>query len=132
MTRLNAKSPMSVPAEQFNQAAEDHYRETLKHSHIVESLEYLERDLQRLDQAACIGDNAIIEALKYNLQGQSAGNFLKNIKRDLLAEELDIESLQRLINLLIFSIHRDQTRAEQALQASRTEDESSTPVHRAG
>jgi hypothetical protein len=133
VARLNAKNPMSVPPEQFNQAAEDHYRETLKHSHMVEALEYLERDLQRLDQAACIGDNAIIEALKYNLQGQSASNFLKKIKRDLLADELDIETLQRLINLLIFTIHRDQVRADRALQNNRTTDhESCTPVHRTG
>ncbi len=66
----------------------------------------------------------MLEALKYNLNGQSASNFLKNIKRDLLADELDIETLQRLINLLIFSIHRDQARAERALQAARTEDAS--------
>ena len=116
MARLNTSSPMNVPAAQFNQAAEDHYRETLKQAHLAEALEYLERDLQRLDQAACLGDKAMLEALKYNLNGQSASNFLKNIKRDLLAEELDIETLQRLINLLIFSIHRDQARAARALQ----------------
>lgn len=132
LTRLNARNPMNVPATQFNQAAEDHYRGTLKQSHLTEALEYFERDLQRLDQAACLGDNAMLEALKYNLNGQSASNFLKNIKRGLLTEELDIETLQRLINLLIFSIHRDQARAERALQAPRMADESSTPVHRAG
>jgi hypothetical protein len=99
---------------------------------LVEALEYLERDLQLLDQAACIGDNTTLENLKYNLHGQSASNFLKSIKRDLLADELDIETLQRLINLLIFSIHRDQARAERVLQAARTENESTTPVHRAG
>ena len=77
LKRLNARDPMQVPAEQFNQAAEDHYRETLKQTHLAEAIDYLERDLQRLDQAACLGDNAMSKDLKYNLNGQSAENFLK-------------------------------------------------------
>ncbi|MDT8421921.1 MAG: hypothetical protein RQ754_15955 [Desulfuromonadales bacterium] len=132
LERLNAKDPMKVPAEQFNQAAEDHYRETLKQAHMVEALEYLERDLQRLDQAACIGDHSMLEALQYNLNGQSASAFLKNVKRDLLADEIDTEALQRLINLLIFTIHRDQARADRVLQNNKASDEPATPIYRAG
>lgn len=132
LDRLSAGNPMKVPAEQFNQAAEDYYREILKVSHLTEALEYFERDLQRLDQAACRGDNAMIAALEYNLNGQSAISFLTNIKHDLLADELDIESLQRLINLLIFSIHRDQARADRVLQNNKAKDEPATPIYRAG
>jgi hypothetical protein len=132
LERLNARDPMAVPAGQFNQVAEDHYREGLKKTHLAESVEYLERDLQRLDQAACLGDISIPKALDYNLNGQSALTFLKNIKRDLLADALDVDTLQRLINLLIFTIHRDQLRAERTLHPPLEHHEPSTPVHRAG
>ncbi len=132
LERLNTRDPMHVPAEQFNQAAEDYYRETLKQSHMAEAMEYLERDLQRLDQAACLGDNAMSKDLKHNLNGQSAGAFLSAIKGDLMADKIDIDALQRLINLLIFTIHRDQIRAELALQTTKTNHESVTPVHRTG
>jgi hypothetical protein len=128
---LNASDPMKVPAEQFNQAAEDYYRETLQKEHLIEALEYLERDLQGLDEAACLGDKNLVKSLKYNVNGQSCCSFLKRIKRDLLADQLDIETLQSLINLLILTVSRDTVQADWALKNTRDDHESYTPVHRA-
>lgn len=130
LTRLNADHPMAVPAEEFNRAAEEHYRENLKRTHFAEAVDYLERDLQRLDQASCLGNDAIRTTLQYILAGESAFTFLKRIKHDLLADKLETKVLQRLINLLIFTIHRDQVRAERVLQDHRTHHAPATPVHR--
>jgi hypothetical protein len=118
LDRLGARNPMAVPAEQFNLAAEEYYREELKEQHFHESLEYLERDLQRLDHAADLGDNVIRRNLNYTLKGQSAVSFLKQIKNDLINERADAETCQKIINLLIFSVQRDQGRAERILNAS--------------
>jgi hypothetical protein len=116
LDRLGAKSPMAVTADQFNLAAEEHYREELKDNHFQESLEYLERDLQRLDHAASLGDTIIRQSLNYSLGEQSAVSFLKRIKSDLVNDQVDAESYQKLINLLIFSIQRDQGRAARILK----------------
>jgi hypothetical protein len=115
LKKLGTKNAMNVPAEQFNRAAEDYYRQDLKKKHFQEALDYLERDLQRLDQAAGLGDITIRQTLDYTLQGGSASNFLKNIKQDLITDSLDADTHQTLINLLIFSIHRDQRRSDRVL-----------------
>ena len=129
LNRLGAKHPLSVPAEQFNRAAEEYYREEMKTVHTMESLEYLEKDLQQLDREACQGDSLSRQVLQFNLKGQSASTFLKTIKQDLLADQLDAGTLRTLINLVIFSIHRDQCQAESALQPNEGKYASTASVY---
>ncbi len=128
---VNASHPLQVSAPEFNQAAERYYRETLARQHLVEGLEYLERDLQRLDEVAHLDDPSIRGALASTSGGQGAAAFLRRIKADLLADRLETGVLLRLIHLVIFTTHRDRLRADSFLDKTHAHNYP-TPVYRAG
>ncbi|MDT8441924.1 MAG: hypothetical protein RQ723_09720 [Desulfuromonadales bacterium] len=113
-----ARQPLDVGAVEFNQAAEKVYRDELSTTHLAEALTYLERDLQRLEQSACQGDSSIHAAFHFSVPGQAASSFLKTVKGDLLAGRLGEDALLKLINLTLFTTHRDQLRANRFLYES--------------
>jgi hypothetical protein len=108
---LNARSPMDLNARAFNQGAEKYYRETLRRQHLMEGLRFLEEDCLQADMRSADLDEKTGEALLSVLGGMGAADFLRKVKRDLLEERLPVETLRRLINLVIVTIHHDTARA---------------------
>jgi hypothetical protein len=108
---VNAKTPMHVNARAFNQGAEKYYRETLRRQHLMEGLRFLEEDCLQADMRSAGLDEQTGEALRSVLGGMGAADFLRKVKRDLLEERLPAETLRRVINLVIVTIHHDTVRA---------------------
>ncbi len=130
LSQLNAGNPLQVEPGEFNSAAEQYYREILARQHFAEALDYLERDVQRLDQVAHLKDATIREGLAHTVGGQGAGAFLRRVKTDLLDDRLDLETMRKLIHLVIIAVHRDQLRSEYFLRGQH-EHADAPPVHRA-
>lgn len=131
LEQVNATHPMKVEAGEFNRAAETYYRETLAQKLFEESLDYFVRDLERLDRVAYLKEPSIRAALDHAAGAQGAGAFLDRIRADLLDDRLDLETMRKLIYLVIFTIHRDQLRSRLFLGKHHdTADDSS--VYRAG
>ncbi len=82
LDELNVKSPLKVSAVEFNTAAERFYRDTLRRRHLREGMSHWKRVAPR-------------EALPA----------IERLEGDALAERLDGRELQRLINLLLETIH---------------------------
>lgn len=131
LKQANASHPLKVEAGEFNQAAEIYYRETLAQQHFGEALEYFARDLQRLDRIAHLREPSIREALAHTVGEQDACSFLDRIRADLLADNLDLVTLKKLIHLVIFAVHRDRLRSDHYLKSHHVHVDH-TPVHRAG
>jgi hypothetical protein len=104
---LNAKTPMAVPAGQFNEGAETFYRETLRRQHFREALRFLEEDCLAMDRQPYRLDDNERQALRSIIGDRGAAHFLRGAKKELLDERLPLEMLVSLIDLVILTIHQD-------------------------
>jgi hypothetical protein len=111
---VNAKSPMSLSAGEFNRGAEKFYRETLRQRHILEAFGFLEEDCLKADQAADL-DDSLRSALQAILGGKSALAFIIASKREVLEERAPLAVLKQIINLLLVTIHQDLLEARNVL-----------------
>lgn len=128
---LGAKSPLALPAREFNLGAERYYRETLRRRHMEEAFRFLEEDCLVADLAATGTNDGAREGIHLLLGGEGALQFLRRAQRDALAERAPAELLRKLINLLLFTVHRDAAEAGRALNGTMLHADG-TPVHRAG
>ncbi len=113
LDELGAKEPLKVRSEDFNQGAERYYRETLKRRHLEEALQFFEEDLLRLDQSEYFECNY---ALRRALLNDSPAILLRKMRKELVNETVSIDLLERVMTLLLVSIHDDCCRANNILQ----------------
>ena len=107
LEEANAPNPMKLPGEDFNTAAEKYYRHPLRERHIREALDLLEQDFRKIDGYAALGGDVYREIAPVILGDRSAWEFLLEVRDSLVSEEIDDPSLNRLIQLMILSIHHD-------------------------
>jgi hypothetical protein len=115
----NAKSPLHLPAREFNEGAEKYYRETLRRRHTAEGLRFLEEDCRRADLAAAGQTDGVREALATLLEGESAARFLAKAERELEGEHISVDILRKLIGLLLVTIHQDTEEAATMLRRTQ-------------
>jgi hypothetical protein len=75
---------------------------------MAEAFDLLQGECRTLDHQAAELDEPMRKALLLTLQGQVADQFLTRIRQDILQEQADIPTLQRLMNLLLVKVHHDQ------------------------
>ena len=113
-----SRSPMQIPADVFNQAAEKYYRETLRQKQMEEGLDCLLEDLLALDTPRAWRRGHYNRPLYNLLRGNSAGEFLKQHRQALLFEMASEETLRKLIHLCVLT----------NLQSRAAENDTSTPA----
>ncbi len=94
LKEAGARDAFQLPAREFNQAAEAHYRGSVRRRRMEEGLDALEADCRSLDAARPTGLGAI-------LQGDSAVGLLSGLRRKVLDESLGAEESGRLIALML-------------------------------
>ncbi|ACD94329.1 hypothetical protein [Trichlorobacter lovleyi] len=128
LAHLGSSSALKTEARDFNTGAEEYYRITLRRQQTAEAFDLLQSECCTLDQQAAELDEPLRKALLLILQGQSADQFLAAVRQDILQEQADIPTLQRLMNLLLVKVHHDQ----QQTMTGRSEPDAAAPVYRAG
>jgi len=128
LDRTGNTSALKVEAREFNTLAEEYYRTTLRRQQVAEAFNLLCDECRILDRQMSELPESLGKALRLILQGQEAGQFLTAVRRDVLEEEIDIPTLQRLINLLLIKVGLD----EQHTSDERNDFDAATPVYRAG
>jgi len=128
LAHLGSSSALKTEARDFNTGAEEYYRTTLRRQQTAEAFDLLQGECGLLDQQAVELDEPLRKALLLILQGQSADQFLAAVRQDILQEQADIPTLQRLMNLLLVKVHHDQ----QQTMTGRSEPDAAAPVYRAG
>lgn len=128
LAHLGSSSALKTEARDFNTGAEEYYRTTLRRQQTAEAFDLLQGECGLLDQQAAELDEPLRKALLLILQGQSADQFLAAVRQDILQEQADIPTLQRLMNLLLVKVHHDQ----QQTMTGRSEPDAAAPVYRAG
>lgn len=132
LDEVNTSSPLRVTAREFNIGAERYYRTTLRRRHLDEAFGFMKEDCCSLDREQGGLDEMQRKALRVILRGQEAARFVEEAKEDVLLERADIVTLQRLMNLLLFNVHIDQTTAAKLSDNQRSDLDDAAPVHRAG
>jgi len=128
LEQTGSRSALKTEAREFNTGAEEYYRTTLRKQQMAEAFDLLRDDCRILDQQSSELDEPLRKALLLILQGQAADPFLAAIRQDILQEQADIPTLQRLMNLLLVKVYHDQ----QQSMTTRSERDAATPVYRAG
>ena len=124
LDKLNLRDPLDIPAEQFNRAAEDYFREDLRRKHLDESWSVFMR---------CLGRG---EGLSFGPLGQSPQTFAKAVRPALQNGLASREEIVKTINLLLGVIFRQGGLAPAGNEAINLEtgvghgDDSLSPIHR--
>ena len=114
----HARTPLQLTARDFNVGAERFYRETLRRRHLAEGLCFLEEDCRRADLAATNLADGVREALAMILEGESATRFLAGAQREVHGERASVDTLRKLIGLLLVTVHQDTAEAETMLRST--------------
>jgi hypothetical protein len=131
MSTLGTKQPLQVDAPEFNRAAEEFYRTTLRRRHMDEALQILARELPRLEQLADHHDS-VRTTLKMVCGQKSLAAAYAPLMEGALHQHLHDDDLLRLINLLLLSVHADQLGVKEHPDKEHVNRyESDAPVYRA-
>jgi len=132
MAGTKTKTPLKMPARDFNLLAEQYYRETLRRQQMEEAVGLLAETAGQLDREQAELDNETRRAFRSLLQGQSAAELLERVKTDLLADRADLSTLRRLANLILVTVHAEQRETGRQATSGRSECNAAAPVYRAG
>ena len=124
------RSPFELDSDEFNRAAERYYREDLRRRHMDEAFGFLAEDLPLAD-CRSIHAPAVHRALQFVLGGQEASDFLACVRGDAVDERLPLETLQRLIFVLLAHIALRKAESGHILKKDERRDHD-PPVYRAG
>jgi hypothetical protein len=105
LDQANAKSPMNLPAGEFNQAAEKYYRTALREQHIRESFDILHEDIIKLDQATIGVTQEMRSLLQSVLQEKNTASFMETAQREVMLEKGTPQTLEKLVYLILVYIH---------------------------
>jgi hypothetical protein len=92
------REPLKLRAREFNQLAEQHYRETLRRANLRESFDQLREDAQAMAKSEHPELNAMV---RYGVRVQDPLRFLDSIAERLVADELTSQEVLTVLNLLL-------------------------------
>ncbi|MCX7636128.1 MAG: hypothetical protein N2Z74_10345, partial [Syntrophales bacterium] len=122
-------SPFALDGDEFNRAAEAYYREALRKRHMEEAFGVLGEGLAKIDQRAG-HDPAVYRSLRFVLAGKEPLAFLDLTRGDALAERLPLETLRRLIFVVMVHIALMKAESERCAAKHGVHDYDAS-VHRA-
>jgi len=102
--RVGAKSSTDLSADEFNAAAESFYRKQLKKEQLEASLDVWCDQVGRLDGFSSWRSGTYNQALFSILKGRDAASFVNALRSALLSEELSVQTITRLIHLLLLTL----------------------------
>jgi uncharacterized protein YggL (DUF469 family) len=101
------KSPLDVPAAEFNTSAEAYYRNDLRRQHIQEALIHVREEFARMELWVNYREETYRETLSSILKDEALDAFIDRMIEAFQNEELTESDITTLSGLLILSIHLD-------------------------
>jgi hypothetical protein len=102
-----ARSPLELTAQEFNESAEQFYRETLRRRDVEESMALVLEDLRGIDDWHSGGTGLYRQLVAEVIGRRSASEFLASVREAILSETLDETRLRQCIHLALIAIQRD-------------------------
>ncbi len=133
LDELGVKSPMNVQADEFNQAAERHYRSRLKQFHLIEAFQILEKGLSEMYSACTDVDTGVYkEAIHGVLRDKNPLEYLDAVKNDVIAEIVPENDVRKLIYLILIISDYDAKQSTVLMEQPRRDVFNKTPIYPAG
>ena len=129
LERLNVSDPLAVKGRDFNIAAENYYRETLRGRHVEQAFSFLTEDARAFDRGQTPRDPEFHRALRWLLADETAQEFTERAQRQWLAGDHSVDLLLRLIYFTLLTIAND---ARRGTRIENDHETSPTPIHRTG
>lgn len=107
LNRAGLNSPMSMNGDDFNRAAEDYYRNDLRKDHFREAWHFFEQDVHQMESLIVHDKGMIRRTLHEILTGQDVMDFITAHKEKVLQEKASADVIEKLLYLLILTIHAD-------------------------
>ncbi len=101
LTELGTANPLNSSASEFNQAAENYYRNTLRKKCLREGLDRAQAEMAALDSRSDQLDPRIKTALTALAAEISPIQFLSAVKEQAINERISLNDLRKLINLIV-------------------------------
>jgi hypothetical protein len=104
------RSVMQTSGQEFNQAAEQYYRDQLRVDHMREAFTAFRKAAQELDSWESWRKGRYNKALLWLLEGTNTDEFLALIQRDTLSEALPADVCRKTIYLLLLVLNHQKTK----------------------
>jgi hypothetical protein len=102
------RTVLRTSGQEFNQAAEQYYRDTLRVDHMREAFALFRKAARELDSWESWRKGSYNKALLWLLDGIGTDEFLVSIRGDTLSESLPVKECQKLICLLLLVLNHQQ------------------------
>jgi hypothetical protein len=109
LSESGARSPLHLPADEFNSIAEGYYRETLRVRQLAEALDTLMDDLAPMERHSGRGDEFAL-AMRAAVGSGGGASFLRDARSRILTETADAETLRRCIHVTLLAISSNAAR----------------------
>jgi hypothetical protein len=105
LNQAGAQSPMALPAETFNQAAEKYYRTEQRDQHIEESFNFLSEDILKLNRATSSVSQEMRSLLHNTLGENDLPSFLKRVQSEVMQKTASPTTLEKIVHLILAYIY---------------------------
>ncbi len=109
----STEDAMHSGARDFNQRAEEFYREKLRREHLREALAHLRDDLAELERDECAEMRG---CLRHGVRLQDPARVLREIDQRFLCDDLSLHEISALLNLIVLLVLRDRRRAAEVAE----------------
>ena len=100
-----ASSPIALTGDAFNSAAESFYRRQLKKEQMGEAIDLWCQAVRHLDGMPAWRDGTYNQALLSILKGKDAAALIMTLRPAILAEDLPLPTVKRLIHLMLLTLN---------------------------
>jgi hypothetical protein len=104
------RTVLRMSGQEFNQAAEQYYRDALRVDHMREAFAAFRKASKELDSWESWRKGKYNKALLWLLDGANSDQFLVSIRYDTLSESLPVEVIQKMIYLLLLVLNHQHAR----------------------
>jgi hypothetical protein len=107
LEHLGVRSPLKKSADEFNGAAEEFYRTSLRSQHVAEGLDLLEEDLRTLASPSSSHHTTIGRLLYGLVPSGELFRYVHDMREPIMNETASIEELRRLIFAVLLTVRAD-------------------------
>jgi len=112
INEASVSSPMKLSGDDFNLAAENYYRGSLRKKHIEQALELLSDDITRIDAGTYRSTKPYARAIRSIIGHRSGANFLASIKDKIINDRAGLPLISKLIHIVLITIAYDMKRSD--------------------
>ncbi|MDZ7667539.1 MAG: hypothetical protein U5K27_19790 [Desulfotignum sp.] len=111
LTSQKKPDPMNYPGEVFNREAEQYYQETLRKQHMAEGFKTLISEFTGMDLWAGFREPVFRDIIGTILPDTDLDHFLKQVKGPLMANDLPLEPIKKLLFLIMLYVNMEAAHA---------------------